>query len=72
MKVLVFNGSPKAKSDTMRLTSSFLKGLNENNYHDVEIIDVIKRQINPCLGCFACWTKQNVFKKMIKTKYLKR
>ena len=28
MKVLVINGSPKAKSDTMCLTNAFLKGLN--------------------------------------------
>lgn len=55
MKVLVLNGSPKLKSDTMRLTSSFLKGINENNEHEIEIIDVIKKKINPCLGCFKCW-----------------
>lgn len=29
MKVLVLNGSPKAKSDTMQLTESFLKGFCE-------------------------------------------
>lgn len=55
MKVLVINGSPKEKSDTMCLTNAFLKGLNKNNKFDVTIIDVIKMNIKPCLGCFQCW-----------------
>lgn len=55
MKVLVLNGSPKAKSDTMCLTNSFLKGLNEDNKFEIEIIDLIKKNIKPCLGCFMCW-----------------
>ena len=55
MKVLVLNGSPKAKSDTMCLTNAFLKGLNKDNEFDVTIMDVIKMNIKPCLGCFYCW-----------------
>ena len=55
MKVLVLNGSPKEKSDTMCLTSAFLKGLNKNNEHEIKIIDLIKKNIKPCLGCFLCW-----------------
>ncbi len=55
MKILVLNGSPKAKSDTMVLTRSFLKGLTETVDCDVTVIDVIKQDIRPCLGCFACW-----------------
>ena len=55
MKVLVINGSPKEKSDTMCLTNAFLKGLNKENKFDVHIIDMIKKNVKPCLGCFRCW-----------------
>ena len=54
MKVLVINGSPKEISDTMVLTSSFLKGLNKNNDFEIKIIHLIKKNIKPCLGCFKC------------------
>lgn len=55
MKILVLNGSPKKASDTMRLTHSFVQGMNGNENHEVEIIDVIDKNIGPCLGCFGCW-----------------
>jgi len=55
MKILVLNGSPKARSDTMCLTHSFLAGLTEQLPCDVTIIDVIRKDIRPCLGCFRCW-----------------
>lgn len=58
MKVLVINGSPKEKSDTMCLTNSFLKGLNKNNEFDVHVIDLIKKNIKPCIGCFKCWKNE--------------
>jgi len=57
MNVLVLNGSPKAKSDTMMLTRSFLEGLTSAESCDVREIDVIKKEIKPCLGCFECWKK---------------
>lgn len=55
MKILVLNGSPKKQSDTMRMTDAFLKGLNKNGEHEVNIINVIDKQIAPCQGCFGCW-----------------
>lgn len=55
MNVLVFNGSPKKeKSDTMHITHSFLRGMNEVEPQKVHIIDVIDRHIEFCSGCFAC------------------
>lgn len=57
MKVLVLNGSPKAKSDTMCLTTAFLDGLNCQNTHEIEIVNVIEKNIAPCHGCFGCWAK---------------
>ncbi|MBQ9942764.1 MAG: flavodoxin family protein [Clostridia bacterium] len=57
MNILVLNGSPKEKSDTMHLTHSFLQGLNEDGEHAITVIDVIKKQIRPCIGCFQCWQR---------------
>lgn len=57
MKILVLNGSPKKKSDTFRLTEAFLKGLNQENEHEVRIVDVIDKKIAPCRGCFSCWQR---------------
>ena len=45
MKVLVLNGSPKAKSDTMVFTSAFLKGLNCQNEHEIKIVNLIEKKI---------------------------
>lgn len=59
MKVLVINGSPKEKSDTMCLTNAFLKGLNKDNKFDIHIVDLIKMNIKPCLGCFKCWKNED-------------
>ncbi len=59
MNVLVLNGSPKQKSDTYRMTDSFLKGLNRAQKHEVRIINVIDKKIAPCRGCFGCWKKMD-------------
>ena len=55
MKILVLNGSPKKKSDTFRMTDAFLKGLNKDGEHEVNVINVIDRDIAACRGCFCCW-----------------
>lgn len=55
MKVLVLNGSPKKKSDTFRLTEAFLRGMNRKEQHEVHVINVIEKNIAPCMGCFGCW-----------------
>ena len=59
MKVIVLNGSPKQKSDTFRMAEAFLKGLNKNQEHEVQIINVIDKKIAPCRGCFGCWQKMD-------------
>ena len=59
MKILVLNGSPKKKSDTFRLTEAFLKGMNAEQKHDVDVINVIEKNIGPCRGCFGCWSKMD-------------
>ena len=59
MKILVLNGSPKEKSDTFRMTEAFLKGLNRNGEHEVNVIRVIDKDIAPCQGCFGCWERMD-------------
>lgn len=59
MNILVLNGSPKEKSDTMVLTNAFLEGIKKNGEHNITVIDVIKKKIAPCKGCFGCWKIQN-------------
>ena len=50
MKVLVLNGSPKKKSDTFRMAEAFLRGLNKNQEHEVQIVNVIDKKIAPLQG----------------------
>ena len=58
MKILVINGSPKGNaSNTLKLTRSFLEGMNSVEQHDIEFIDLVRSNINPCTGCYGCWTK---------------
>ncbi len=54
MKILVINGSPKGeRSDTLKITRAFLEGMGE----PYELIDTMKIDVKPCLGCYACWGK---------------
>ncbi|MGN0478926.1 MAG: flavodoxin family protein [Hominenteromicrobium sp.] len=55
MKILVLNGSPKTKSDTMRLTDAFLRGMSAAGAQTVKTLRAIDLQVKPCLGCFGCW-----------------
>lgn len=55
MKVLVFNGSPKREaSDTLHMTRAFLDGMREAGPVEAEIVHVVDKRIDYCLGCFAC------------------
>ena len=57
MNILVLSGSPKAKSDTMHLTRNFLEGIQAATDAQVTVVDVIKKNIRPCTGCFGCWAR---------------
>lgn len=59
MNILLINGSPKGKkSNTYKLSSSFVDGLKESySEFSFEELDVNKLDINFCLGCFCCWNK---------------
>ncbi|MGY5854115.1 MAG: flavodoxin family protein [Candidatus Thorarchaeota archaeon] len=57
MKVLVVNGSPRTdRSSTDVILGPFIEGMIEAGA-EVEEIYTKKMDINPCLGCFNCWSK---------------
>ncbi|PKM39107.1 MAG: hypothetical protein CVV04_12345 [Firmicutes bacterium HGW-Firmicutes-9] len=54
MKILVINGSPNGeRSSTMHVTRAFVEGMGET----FDIIDSLRADVKPCLGCFSCWMK---------------
>ncbi|WP_051624247.1 NAD(P)H-dependent oxidoreductase [Clostridium akagii] len=58
MNILVLNGSPKGEgSNSLKITTAFLDGLNSIKEHNIEIINISKKNIDHCHGCFVCWTK---------------
>ncbi|MEM3145872.1 MAG: flavodoxin family protein, partial [Thermoproteota archaeon] len=57
MKVLAINGSPRGENgNTDRILQAFLQGAREAGA-EIETIYLRNLKINPCLGCFTCWTK---------------
>jgi multimeric flavodoxin WrbA/putative sterol carrier protein len=57
MKILAVQGSPRpGKSNTEILLQEFLKGAR-NQGAQTETIYLKEKKIQPCLGCFTCWTK---------------
>jgi len=57
MKILVANGSPRgAHGNTEVLVQQFVAGAREGGA-EVETVYLKDKQINHCLGCFACWFK---------------
>jgi multimeric flavodoxin WrbA/putative sterol carrier protein len=54
-KILVLNGSPRSREGyTFHYLNRFVKGL-ENSEASIEMIDLGKKNIKPCVGCFHCW-----------------
>lgn len=59
-KVLILNGSPRIQqSNTLQITKAFLDGMNSQESFDVQQLDIYDKniEIQPCIGCFNCWTK---------------
>ena len=56
MKILVLNGSPRAKGNTAAMAEAFKKGA-EKNGHEVDVVRVASMNIKPCIACEYCHTK---------------
>jgi putative NADPH-quinone reductase len=55
-KVLVVNGSPRGRgSASLRLAEVFLEGYRKGTEAELETIDLVDKDIRPCLGCYHCW-----------------
>lgn len=59
-KVVVINGSPRRRNGfTYFYLHYLIKGIEQAGT-EVEVIDIYdKFEIEPCRGCFTCWTKTN-------------
>ena len=58
MKVLALNSSPRitGQSKTELLLSHLVAGMR-NAEAEVEVVELRKKKINYCRGCYTCWTK---------------
>lgn len=58
MKILALNSSPRTESHskTKLLLCALTEGMSRAGGH-VEMVDLRKKKIRPCIGCFTCWTK---------------
>jgi multimeric flavodoxin WrbA/putative sterol carrier protein len=58
MKVMALNSSPRGggQSKTEIMLKSLVEGLVEAGA-EVEVVDLRKKKVNNCSGCFSCWTK---------------
>ncbi|WP_407383613.1 flavodoxin family protein [Ruminococcus sp.] len=53
MKITVLFASPNKKGSTAILVDSFKRGAEEGD-HTVEVLDVCKMNVHPCIGCIRC------------------
>jgi putative NADPH-quinone reductase len=58
MKVLALNSSPRGdgQSKTELMLTQLVKGMREAGA-EVELVDLRKKSVKHCIGCFTCWTK---------------
>ncbi len=57
MNVLVINGSPRVEAgNTQAILTPFLVGVRESGAK-VEIINLARKKIKSCIGCFQCYAK---------------
>lgn len=61
MKILVLNGSPKKKTEsaTLTITQKLLEGVNAEQQHSIEIVDIVQKDIKYCQACLTCWITQD-------------
>lgn len=53
MKITVLFASPNKNGSTAIMVDNFKRGAEESG-HKVEVLDVCKLDVNPCIGCIRC------------------
>ena len=56
MKISIWNGSPREQGNTARLAAAFAAGASEVG-HSVQLFDIARLNIQPCLACNHCRKK---------------
>jgi multimeric flavodoxin WrbA/putative sterol carrier protein len=58
MKILALNSSPRkgGQSKTELMLHHLVGGMRDEGA-EVEIVNLREKTVNPCIGCFTCWTK---------------
>lgn len=58
MKVLALNSSPRTgdQSKTELMLNNLVAGMRDAGA-EVEVVNLRKKRINKCIGCYTCWTK---------------
>ena len=56
MKVLIINGSPRAKSNTGIALDEMVKAFNENGV-DTEVVQIGNKDVRGCIACGTCGKK---------------
>ncbi len=58
MKVFAINSSARVggESKTELILNHLVKGMKQEGA-EVEVVNIFKKKINYCIGCFTCWTK---------------
>ena len=54
--IVILVGSVRKNGNTARLAQSFAEGAAEKN--NVEIVSVADYNVNPCIGCNSCFTRE--------------
>ncbi|MCQ2123986.1 MAG: flavodoxin family protein [Fibrobacter sp.] len=58
-KVLILVGSPRKSGNTELLANAFAEGA-ASAHHEVEILNVARMNIAPCVGCNTCFTREDM------------
>ena len=58
MKILALNSSPRGggQSKTELMLNALVQGMRDEGA-EVEVVELRKKKVNYCIGCFSCWTK---------------
>lgn len=56
MKILVLQGSPRLKGNTVKMVGAFAKGAIEAS-HELNVVNVFEKKIGDCTACEYCHTK---------------